>query len=462
MKKGESGIMKILHPESHKRSLGTPVNLILRGTWILLLSLLVLGIIPFTYLYLRFFNFRGGRIAEPIRANQLKVVYLRTDFWFGLKAGGSVTHISGFCKGINELGHSLFFVSNDTLENIDTSYNPTFIIKPPLAGNVLPMTVQILAYNLIFLWNAVKIVRKQMPDIICQRHSLLNISGVLLSNLCRVPFLLEYNSSSFWKRESHHSLRLVPLLKLFENINLLGADKITVVSSVLKEELSGRGTPARKVCVNPNGVDPDLFNPFVDGNTVRSTLNLDGKTVVGFAGIYGPWHGVEFLARTVKEVRKSNREIRFLFIGDDKLKTVVEGIGKEDGSDSSMVFVKAVLHHEIPRYLAACDILASPHVNMADGSRFFGSPVKLFEYMAMGKPIVASGIEQLSDVLHNEVNALLVHPGDVNGIASAILRLSKDPALRKRLGKAARKRCLEAFTWKHNAQRFIDSYYQIS
>ena len=118
----------------------------------------------------------------------------------------------------------------------------------------------------------------------------------------------------------------------------------------------------------------------------------------------------------------------------------------------------AVEHDRVPPLLDACDVLVSPHVPLEDGSPFFGSPTKLFEYMAMGKGIVASRLGQIGEVLENETNALLVEPGNVVELAGAIERLADSPELRERLGAAAREAAVERHTWKHNAQRVIDGY----
>jgi glycosyltransferase involved in cell wall biosynthesis len=112
----------------------------------------------------------------------------------------------------------------------------------------------------------------------------------------------------------------------------------------------------------------------------------------------------------------------------------------------------------VPALLDACDILVSPHIPLADGSDFFGSPTKLFEYMAMGKGIVASRLGQIGDVLVDEETALLVEPGDPNQLAEAIVRLANSKELSQRLGGNARRVAVEKFTWGHNARRVLDSY----
>jgi len=121
-----------------------------------------------------------------------------------------------------------------------------------------------------------------------------------------------------------------------------------------------------------------------------------------------------------------------------------------------------VSHDEVPRLLDACDVLVSPHVPLDAGAEFFGSPTKLFEYMAMGRGIVASRLGQIGEVLEHERTALLVEPGNVNELKDAIGRLSSSKELRERLGAAARRAAVERHTWKHNAQKVLDAYYSLS
>jgi len=118
-------------------------------------------------------------------------------------------------------------------------------------------------------------------------------------------------------------------------------------------------------------------------------------------------------------------------------------------------FVGRIPHASIPVYLDACDILVAPHVPMPDGSPFFGSPTKLFEYLAMAKPVVASNLGQMAEILVDGETALLVKPADPSALAKAIHRLEKDQPLRQRLGANARSLVTSQYTWRHNSERAL-------
>jgi glycosyltransferase involved in cell wall biosynthesis len=127
-----------------------------------------------------------------------------------------------------------------------------------------------------------------------------------------------------------------------------------------------------------------------------------------------------------------------------------------------VIFTGAVGHERVPRLLDACDILVAPHVPLADGSEFFGSPTKIFEYMAMGKGIVASRLGQIGEVLVDGETALLVEPADVEELRAAILRLVEAEDLRRSLGARAREVAKREHTWTHNAQRVLDAYQSLT
>src|SRR6202012_5965441 len=156
-------------------------------------------------------------------------------------------------------------------------------------------------------------------------------------------------------------------------------------------------------------------------------------------GSFSFWHGIEVLQQAIVNLLGSERpcRLRFLLVGDGLLHGEMQSTLAAHEKTGAVIFTGLVPRERVAEYLDAADILVSPHVPMPDGSRFFGSPTKLFEYMAMGKAIVASRLEQIAEVLTNEESALLVTPGSVTETASAIQRLARDPVLRQKMGRSA-------------------------
>jgi glycosyltransferase involved in cell wall biosynthesis len=135
----------------------------------------------------------------------------------------------------------------------------------------------------------------------------------------------------------------------------------------------------------------------------------------------------------------------------------VEARLERHGVRAQAVLAGVVAQQDGPAYLAACDVLVSPHVRNPDGTPFFGSPTKLFEYMAMGRGIVASRLDQIGEVLRHEETALLVEPGDAPALADALARLVADEALCRRLGEAARRDVLASHTWSAHTRRIVEA-----
>src|SRR5205085_6179378 len=118
--------------------------------------------------------------------------------------------------------------------------------------------------------------------------------------------------------------------------------------------------------------------------------------------------------------------VHWLLIGDGPLRLQIDATVAQHDLARRVTLTGLVKHADMPEYLAACDILVSPHGRQADGGEFFGSPTKLFEYMAAGRPIVASAVGQIAEALVDEHSALLVPPEDLDALSHAIVRLVDD------------------------------------
>ena len=389
-------------------------------------------------------------------AGQLKLVYLRSSPGPGSQAGGAASHINGVINAALQLGVDVSLISNDEIAGLDTAQLPMKIIWPEPVGST--RAAFDIFNNLLFSERAAAEIEAEQPDLIYQRYARFSWAGVVAAQRIGRPLFLEYNGSEVWVGRHWDRVGMLDLLARYEQLNLKAAARIFVVSEVERDNLLRAGVEPEKIVVNPNAVDVDRFKPEVGGAEVRRSLGVtDDEVLAGFIGTFGPWHGVEILAEAITQVPAAAK-LRFVLIGSGALRNRVEQILREGGAADRVIMTGAVSHDRVPALLDACDILASPHVPLADGSAFFGSPTKLFEYMAMGKAIVASRLGQIGEVLTDEETALLVEPGNVKQLTDAILRLSDSRELRDRLGSAARREAVAQHTWKRNVQRIIEQY----
>jgi glycosyltransferase involved in cell wall biosynthesis len=271
-----------------------------------------------------------------------------------------------------------------------------------------------------------------------------------------VPLVLEYNGSEVWvARNWGRALRYERLALAAEEASLRHAQLVVTVSEALRDELVDRGVEAERVVWHPNGVDPARFDPDRFGAEERRALRErygipSDARVVTFVGTFGQWHGVDVLARSIRTHAAWARDfgVRFLLIGDGlkmpEVRALVEGV------DDIVTLPGLVPQDEAPLHLAASNVLVSPHVPNADGSPFFGSPTKLFEYMAAAKPIVASDLDQIGDVLRGV--GVLVRPGDPDDLVRGLREALDHPEL----GAAARERVLERYTWRHHVDAMLE------
>jgi glycosyltransferase involved in cell wall biosynthesis len=385
--------------------------------------------------------------------------YLRTDLWFGLTSGGSVAHVSGV---VNELadqrGPGTFLLTTDQVPGIRTSVGVHVVQSSARFWDYSGLPE--LAGNSRFVRATMELARHHHPAFIYQRYSLNNFAGLQAAQALGVPFVVEFNGSMTWMgRYWGKPLRRESLSERVELAVLRGADLVVVVSEALRDDIVRRGIDPAAILVNPNGVDVDRYHPNVDGSSVRDRLGLGDSLVVGFIGTFEPWHGAEILAEAFAALvrRQPDRRdrVRLLLIGDGPRRVATERLLNAAGALDLAALAGRTDQSDGPAHLAACDILVAPHVRNRDGSPFFGSPTKLFEYMAMGRAIVASRMDQIGEVLEADKSAVLVEPGDPSALASALTALLDDPDRRQRLGDAARDAAVKHHTWRAHTERIL-------
>jgi len=388
-------------------------------------------------------------------------LYIRLDHNFDLESGGSVAHTAGVINAFRKLLPRLQVVSTDRLPLVEADADFHEVVPDyGLLRNVPGFPLFAYTRTVQRWWDRSGL---PAPGFVYARYSAGNYAPPLLSRRLKVPYVCEYNGSISWisRNWGEKRLRFERLFMAIEEANLRAADLIVVVSDASREELLARGFESARILVVPNGVDVDSFGPSVDGSPVRRRYGLGADEIVlGFVGSFGPWHGAEILADAfcrLLHARPSWRSrLRLLLVGDGTTLPSVKSILEKGDALDRTVLCGRVPQGDAPAYLAACDILVSPHVPNPDGSRFFGSPTKIFEYKAAGRPVVASKLEQIAELFCHGETGWLVQPGDSNALEQGLGRLVGDEALRKRLGQAARLEAEARHSWHHHAEQILE------
>jgi len=363
-------------------------------------------------------------------------------------------HIRGIVGGLRGLGHKVILVSLPGAECDKTVLESSFAKMWRIISHNAPEAIFELleiAYNAISfirLWN---IIRKEKINFIYERYALFNFSGVTIAGIYKIPIILEINDISTLDRV--RKLRMRWFAGWFEKRIFNSASALITISTYFKNHLIERGVPADKIWVLPNAVDPSVFNPKqADDYRIRKQYKFNGDVVVGFVGRFAHWHGIDFLISCIPDIISATKNVRFMFVGggNEKARSSFMTHIHDKGIFDSITFTGWVKHDLIPAYIAAMDITIIPNSNA------YGSPMKLFEYMAMGKAVIVPRLGPIEDVVIDGRNCVMFEPGDKESLKNALQGLIKDAGKRARIGHEALKTVQENYTWEKNAQKIIE------
>ena len=416
---------------------------------------------------------RDGSRSAPCQGPGL---YLRTDFWNQIVSGGSYGHTCYVAKELAAAAARFACLvphRYDLLDALGVFQAPMDPPDGPVSENTM---IAATPHYYPIVRTACKLLQ---PAYIYERLCLGNWTAALLSGEMGIPYIVEYNGSEITMHRSRNNT--VPVYTdvyiKAEEFAFRQATAISVVSEHVRDDLVRRGIDARKILVNPNGADLDQYAPppAEQKRAVRRSLGFgDDRVVVGFTGTFGWWHGIDVLAEAMPRICAQAPRVDFLLIGDGNLKHVIDLAVERHGLQSRVVSVGSVAQQEGARLLKACDIYVSPHSRHMTDGKFFGSPTKIFEYMAMGAGIVASDLEQIGEVLSPAIRpdalardgqrvtderAVLCTPGDVDEFIAAVVGLARRPDIACALGRNARRAVVADFSWRRHVERlwaFID------
>jgi len=312
---------------------------------------------------------------------------------------GQFVHVEEITNAFIEQGHELKFVAPSLNENSDFGHDGGFVTRlkkllPRAAYELLE-----LSYSLWIFIKLVKAVKEFKPDFIYERYNLYQPAGVWVSKLLNIPLILEVNAPLVEERSRYSGLALVKFAKWVENYTWRNASHTLPVTEVLAEYLSEAGVKEQKITVIHNGVKQQFINEML----VKSVKKGRKEIVIGFTGFIHPWHGLD--KALIAIAKHKNLPLKLVCVGDGNILPELKEQAKSLGISEKIEFAGLVTRDRVHDYVEKFDITLQPNVTA------YASPLKMFEYMAVGSVVIAPDCSNIREIL-TEDTALLFKKND--------------------------------------------------
>jgi glycosyltransferase involved in cell wall biosynthesis len=356
---------------------------------------------------------------------------------------GQSVHIEEIVTALRKLGHDVEVVGPGLYDR--TAFGGESRLLSAARGHLPRVLTEVaeIAYNIPAALRLRRACLAFRPDLIYERYNLYFLAGTLLRRWLGIPLFLEVNAPVREERMRFGGLALPRLAGALQRWVWRSADRTFVVTGVLKALVAAAGVPPARISVVPNGIDPEMFS------AAPYRVRPGSAVTIGFIGFVRQWHGLDEVIAGLAAERAAN-PIRLVIVGDGPARSELERQAAALGVGSLVRFLGLQQRAAIPAVIREFDIALQPRAVP------YASPLKIFEYMACGRAIVAPDQPNIREILSDGETALLFDPDEPGSLWRAIRRLAEDAELREHLGNAAR-RSLESrgYTWRHNAARII-------
>lgn len=356
---------------------------------------------------------------------------------------GQSVHVEELIYAFRAAGHEVMVVGPDVYQKSEFGGESSLVatIRRFLPGFAQELAE--LAYNLPATLRLLRAYRAFRPDFIYERYNLYFLAGALLARWFKLPLFMEVNSPLAAERAKFGSLKLRRLAHAVENFTWRAATRALPVTQVLGDIMIGRGVSEDRIRVVPNGIVLNRFPPRRGGGADHTAI------VLGFVGFVRDWHGLDMVIAALAEDAHS-QNVSLAIVGDGPVRAQLEEQASALGIAHRVRFSGLVPQNQVAGRVMEFDIALQPGVTP------YASPLKIFDYMAAGCAIIAPDQPNIREILHHDQTALLFDPDEPDQRWTAIQRLIRDPALRRRLGEAARAELEHCdYTWSGNASRIV-------
>lgn len=363
---------------------------------------------------------------------------------------GQAVHIEEMIDALRAQGHEVQVVAPAVSDAGQMGEKVGWVHRlrsalPRALYELLELTYSLVAYRR--LAQAAKAFR---PDVIYERYNLYLLAGVLLKRRMGIPLLLEVNAPLVFERARHSGGLALPwLARWAEGLAWRSADTVLPVTQVLAGHVRAYGVPDARIAVIPNGINRAHFAVSPAPTFAKAQRGLADKLVLGFTGFVRDWHGVDRVIRWMATAAAPGN-VQLVIVGDGPVRQDLESLARQLGLGERVTFTGVIHRDQVPDWVAAFDIALQPAVVP------YASPLKLMEYLVLGKAIIAPRTPNLLEVLRDGENALMFDAAAPAGFEQALSRLCTDEALREKLGAGACATIEQLdLTWNGNARRVV-------
>ncbi|GJL69851.1 MAG: glycosyl transferase family 1 [Nitrospirales bacterium] len=375
-----------------------------------------------------------------------------------LGRGGEGVHIASMVRALEALGHTTRVASPSGVDPLNMAgaspvdkglsqvrgINRIWKFVSCWVPDIFFEILEI-GYNVVVLFRLGPILQRRRQDVYYERYAFFMFMGVCLAKYFGWPVLLEVNEVVGVQRARNQVL--IPVSQWFEKMVFKKADAIFTVSSFLKEEVLKRSGRPGGVHVIPNAVDAQVIESTETGDQIRKRYQFDRHKVVGFAGWFDTWDRLDLLIDVIREVHEEYPHVRLMLVGNGPVADLLTEQVRNSNLEEVVFLTGPVPKSQVLSYIAAMDICVLPDSNV------FGSPIVLFEFMGMGKAVIAPDLLPIRDIIEDGRDGLIVQPGDPHSLQQALSRLLSDRTLCRELGARARQKVLDQHTWQENGKR---------
>jgi len=314
---------------------------------------------------------------------------------------------------------------------------------------------------IVFLRNTLKFIKLgRWADIIHFQkcHHYASIPAVISAYLNRKPLHYDWDDweEMIWYEScgrNLHSKFIGFSFKILERFLSKLSDTVSVSSEHLKNLALSFGVKKENIFSIPVGADLEQFNPNIEGSKIRRDYDITGPLVLYVGQLHGAQY-IDLFIKAANTILHKNPKVQFMVVGEGFMENSLRELVKELGVEDRVIFTGSMPHHKISEYIGAADICVAPFKETK--VTVCKSPLKIVEYLAGGKAIVASNVGEVRRMLGGV--GILVEPGDFHSLAWGILRLLVDKKLRENLSRFSRQRAERRYNWKESASSLISAY----